>query len=246
MDMLEKVEADLVALRRSGALEEALRRWKGNREELRSFVGVEALIGFLRDVDVEPRRAKDPVLAALCVMATAGDEDAATFLLWLMLPGLLRVRRRLASGNALAREDLEAELIAGLWEAATTTEARTANVAARLVDRARRRALGAVRRAADWAERCVPFSTEIGEPVPLRDDRGGDILAEAVRAGVISEVEADLLRASRSNVRAVRARLGVTAYAAQNRRRRAKRRLLLWLSDSAPVPPPSDSPRTPP
>ncbi|HZP89846.1 MAG TPA: hypothetical protein VFC04_02490, partial [Actinomycetota bacterium] len=246
MDMLEKVEADLVALRRSGALDAALLRWKAHRAGLRSFADAEALIGFLRDPDVAPRRAKDPALAAICLEVTGGDEVAAIFLLWLMLPGLLRVRRRLASRDALAREDLEAELIAGLWESATTVEAKTANVAARLVDRARRRALAAVRQAADWADRCVPFSTEIGEPVGLEDDVGRDILAEAVRAGVISEVEADLLRASRSNVRAVRARLGVTAYAAQNRRRRAKRRLLLWLSESTPVPPPSDSPRTPP
>jgi hypothetical protein len=246
MDLLEKVEADLVALRRSGAIEEALRRWKSHRAELRSFASVEALIGFLRDPDVVPRRAKNPVLAALCLEAAGGDEDAATFLLWLMLPGLLRVRQRVSSGNALGREDLEAELIAGLWEAATTVEAKTANVAARLVDRARRRALAAVRQASDLAKRSLPFSTEIGEPPGLEDDTGGGVLAEAVRAGVISEVEADLFRASRSNVAAVRARLGVTAYAAQNRRRRARRRLVRWLSDSAPVPPSSDSPGTPP
>jgi hypothetical protein len=246
MDLLEEVEADLAALRRSGALDEALLRWKAHRAGLRSFADAEALIGFLRDPDIAPRRAKDPALAALCLEATGGDEDAATLLLWLMLPGLLRVRRRLSSGRTLGREDLEAELVAGAWEAAAATRAETPNVAARMVDRAQRRASGAVRQAAEWAERFRPFSTEIGEPVGLRDDGGGDVLAEAVRAGVISEVEAALFRASRSNVAAVRARLGLTAYAAQNRRRRAKRRVLLWLSDSATLPPPSDSPGTPP
>lgn len=248
MDPLEKVEGDLVALRRSGALGRALRRWQARREELRSFDDGEALIRFLRDPDVEPRRAKDPVLAALCMEATLGDQRAATLLLWLMLPGLLRVRRRLASWNALGREDLEAELLAGVWEAATAIGPATGNVAARLVNRAHRRALAAVRQAADWAGRSEPLSREMarspgqeGEP-----DGAEDVLTEAVRAGVISEVEADLFRASRTNIGEVRARLGVTAYAAQNRRRRAKRRLLAWLAESAPVPPRSDSPTTPP
>jgi hypothetical protein len=108
MDPLEKVEGDLVALRRSGALDRALRRWQARREELRSFDDAEALIRFLRDPDLKPRRAKDPVLAALCMEATLGDQRAATLLLWLMLPGLLRVRRRLASWNAYSGDSGQA------------------------------------------------------------------------------------------------------------------------------------------
>jgi hypothetical protein len=247
VDLLGKIEGDLTALRRSGALDQALYGWQARRDELRSFADPEALIGFLRDPDVVPRRGKDPVLAALCMEATGGDQDAATLLLWLMLPGLLRVRRRLASWNALGREDLDAELLAGVWEAAAAIGAMTTNVAARLVNRAQRRALAAVRQAADWAGRSEPLSTEIGES-RLEDDPGGaeDVITQAVRAGVISEMEADLFRASRSNIGEVRARLGVTAYAAQNRRRRARRRLLAWLAESTPVPPRSDSPGTPP
>ena len=42
VDLLEKVEADLAALRRSGALDHALRRWKTRHEELRSFADAEA------------------------------------------------------------------------------------------------------------------------------------------------------------------------------------------------------------
>ena len=218
MDLLSRVEGDLAALRRSGALDEALRRWKIRREGLLSFADAEALIGFLRDPDVEPRRAKDPVLAALCMEATGGDQNAATFVLWLMLPGLLRVRRRLTSWmNAIGREDLDAELLAGVWEAATAIGPTTANVAARLVNRARRRALSALRQALDWAGRLEPLPTE---------------------------VEAELFRASRRTIGEVRARLGVTAYGAQNRRRRAKRRLLAWLAESSRIPPQSLPPGT--
>jgi hypothetical protein len=247
VDLLGRVEGDLAALRRSGALDAALCRWKMRREGLLSFADAEALIGFLRDPDVEPRGVKDPVLAALCIEATRGDQSAATFVLWLMLPGLLGVRRRLAAWNALGREDLDAELLAGVWEAATAIGPTTASVAARLINRARRRALAAIRQALDWAGRLDPLPTELGEDPGTEVAPGSleDVLAEAVRAGSISEEEAELFRASRRTIGEVRARLGVTAYGAQNRRRRAKRRLLAWLAESSRIPPHFLPPRIP-
>lgn len=247
VDLLRMVEEDLGALRPSGALDEALRRWQRRREGLRSFADANALIGFLRDPDVEPRRAKDSALAALCMEATHGDQSAATLLLWLMLPGLLRMRRRLAAWNALGREDLDGELVAGLWEAATAIGPATANVAARLLDRARRRALAAIRQAADWAGRTEPLTGEVEESTG--PEAGGsdvnDVLAEAVRAGVISAAEADLFRASRTTVRELRSRLRVTEGGVRNRRHRAKRRLLAWVATTSPIPPQFLLQRTP-
>src|SRR6266508_4352529 len=131
MDLLGRVEGDLAALRRSGALDSALRRWQIRPQELSSFANAEALIGFLRDPDTEPREAKDQVLAALCMEAAGGDQSAGSLLLWLMLPGLLRVRRSLAAWKALGSEDLDAELLTGVWEAATAIGSATPNVAAR-------------------------------------------------------------------------------------------------------------------
>jgi hypothetical protein len=233
MDLLQRVEGDLAALQRSGELDEALRRWKTTRDALQSFADVEGLIGFLRDPGAEPRAAKDSALAAISVEATGGDQTAATLLLWLMLPGLLRARQRLVSWNALGREDLDAELLAGVWEAATAVGPSSTSVAARLVNRARRRAITAAKRAADWAGRSEPLSTEMAEPglEPGSDDPE-DILTEAARAGVISTGEAELFRATHGTIGKVRARMGVTVYGAQNRRRRARRRLLDWLNDS--------------
>jgi hypothetical protein len=231
MDLLQRVEGDLAALRRSGVLDDALHRWTTRRDALWSYADAEALIGFLRDPDAEPRAAKDSALAAISVEATGGDQIAATLLLWLMLPGLLRVRQRLVTWNAIGREDLDAELLAGVWEAATAVGPATTAVAARLVNRARRRALWAVRRAADWAGRSEPLSTELAEPEHEHAGGPEEILSEAVRAGVISAVEADLFRATHGTIGTVRARMGVTAYGAQNRRRRARGRLLDWLVD---------------
>jgi hypothetical protein len=229
--LLQRVEGDLAALRRSGTLDDALRRWKTRREALRSYADAEALSGFLRDPDAEPRPAKDSALAAICVEATDGDQTAATLLMWLMLPGLLRVRQRLVTWNALGREDLDAELLAGVWEAATAVGPATTGVAARLVNRARRRALTAVRRAADWARRSEPLSTEMAEPEHEHPGGPDEVLTEAVRAGVISSEEAELFRATHGTIGKVRARMGATVYGAQNRRRRARRRLLDWLAD---------------
>lgn len=247
VDLLRMVEEDLGALRPSGALDDALCRWQRRREGLRSFADANALIGFLRDPDVEPRRVKDSALAALCMEATHGDQRAATLLLWLMLPGLLRMRRRLAAWNALGREDLDGELVAGLWEAATVIGPATANVAARLLDRARRRALAAIRQAADWAGRTEPLTGEVEESTGPEAGASdvNDVLAEAVRAGVISAAEADLFRASRTTVRELRSRLRVTEGGVRNRRHRAKRRLLAWLATTSPIPPQFLLPRTP-
>jgi DNA-directed RNA polymerase specialized sigma24 family protein len=256
MDLLQRVEGDFAALQRSGVLDEALRRWKRTRDALRSFANVEALIGFLRDPGAEPRAAKDSALAAISVEATGGDQTAATLVLWLMLPGLLRVRQRLVSWNALGREDLDAELLAGVWEAATAVGPSSTSVAARLVNRARRRAITAARRAADWAGRSEPLSTEMAGPGPEPgSNRMEDILTEAERAGVISTDEAKLFRATHGTIGEVRGRMGITVYGAQNRRRRARQRLLAWLADSlepprflplgSPQELPSDTPASP-
>jgi hypothetical protein len=232
VDLLQRVEGDLAALRRSGVLDDALRRWKTRRDALRSYADAETLIRFLRDPDAEPRAAKDSALAAICVEATDGDQTAATLLLWLMLPGLLRVRQRLATWNALGRDDFDAELLAGVWEAATAVGPSSTGVAARLVNRARRRALTAVRRAADWAGRSEPLSTEMAEPEHEHAGGPEEVLSEAVRAGVISTEEAELFRATHGTIGKVRALMEVTVYGAQNRRRRARQRLLDWLADS--------------
>jgi hypothetical protein len=63
-------------------------------------------------------------------------------------------------------------------------------------------------------------------------DESEDILVEAVRAGVISTGEAELFRATHGAIGKVRARMRVSVYGAQNRRRRARQRLLDWLAVS--------------
>jgi hypothetical protein len=247
MDILTRIEQEISALRGSGALATAFRRCREQGEGLRSFGDAETLIAFLRDAEAGPRRRKDAALGALCVEASRGDQRIATFLVWLLLPGILRVRSGLAGRDALEAQDLDAELVTGVWEAATKIGPQTRNVPARLVNGARWRALAAIREAIDWQRRSEPLDCEGADlPEPEVGSFGSvGILTQAVRAGVITESEVELILSSRHTIRDVGSRLGVTLCGAQNRKRRARLRLVAWLDslagrvlpDSSPIPP---------
>ena len=239
MDLLWKVESDLAARRTSGALEHALPRWQTRHEELKGFDDPDGLIGFIRKPDVERRESKDDALAALCVEGIRGDDEATLLLVWLMLPGLVLLRRRLKVRGGLDRDDLDAELLAGVWEAATRVRAGSPYVAARLLDGARRRALAAIRREEDWTGRTELLIGEVEGSAMAKVDAEDlpDVLAEATGAGVISAAEAELLRASRAVMPTLRSRLAISESAARSRRLRAKRRLLTWLATSSGIKP---------
>lgn len=239
VDLLARVEADLAARRASGALEHALLRWQARNKELTGFDDPGGLIDFIREPDTEERDAKDEALAALCAEGIHGDDEATLLLVWLLLPGLLLLRRRIRAREGLDRDDLDAELLAGMWEAATRVRPETSYVAARLLDGARRRALAAIRREEDWTGRTEPLERD-GEgsgTSTIAPEGLHDVLAEAVGAGVISAPEAELLRASRAVMPTLRSRLGISESAARSRRLRGKRRLLAWLATSSAIPP---------
>jgi hypothetical protein len=238
VDLLAKLEADVTDRQASDALDEALRRWRTRHEELRGFDHPDDLISFVREPDRDRYDSKDRVLAALCAEGAHGDDDAALLTVWLMFPGLLLLRRRLASRGGLDRDDLDAELLAGFWESAARVRSETRYVAKRLLDGARRRALAAIRREEAWIGRIERLQGDIGESASVADaGESLDVLSEAVAAGVISQVEVELFRASRTAIPEVRSRLGISESAARSRRLRARRRLLAWLAASAPMAP---------
>lgn len=246
VDLLAKLEADVTDRQASGTLDEALRRWRTCHEDLRSFDRSDDLITFVREPDTDRHEYKDLVLAALCAEGVCGDEDAALLLVWLMLPGLLLLRRRLVTRGGLDGDDLDAELLAGIWESAARVRSETRYVAKRLLDGARRRALRAVRNEEAWVGRIERLQGDIGESAEGADaGETLDVLSEAVAAGVISQVEVELFRASRVAIPELRSRLGISESAARSRRLRAKRRLLTWLAASSAIPPQSALPGSP-
>lgn len=220
-----------MARRHAGAVDAAWLRWRARRECLRRFADLGNLVAACRDRASHPWEDADAALAALCLEARGGDETASSLLLWLVLPGLLRLRSRLARSAVLAPEDLDAELLAGIWEAASMVQASTRRVAPRLLNTALWRALNARREAARWAETAAPL-------VPQLEDRAefaasgferGDALAGAVREGTLSPAEMALLLATRRTIGRIAAQLGISLSAAQGRRHRARERLLAWL-----------------
>jgi hypothetical protein len=235
VDPLTRLDAEIASRRESGALVDALCRWRTRHEELESFDHPDHLIELARAADGKSD-SKDRLLAALCVEGVSGDDDAAVLLVWLMLPSLLLVRQRLAVRSGLDADDLDAELLAGLWESAARVKPGAPYVAKRLIDGARHRALAAIRRAEDWTGRIEPLRGEVGESPRLLADSGEfpDILSAAVAAGVISDVELQLFRAPRVAIPRLRSRLGMSESAARSRRFRARRRLLDWLATSSP------------
>jgi hypothetical protein len=237
VDLLTRFDAEIATRRASGVLVDALSRWSTRQEELASLEHPDDLIRLARTGHDQRRETKDWVLAALCVEGLNGDDDAAVLLVWLMLPSLLLVRRHLAARSALDTDELDAEMLAGLWEAAARVRPGAPYVAKRLVDGARHHAFAAILREQNWTGRIAPLQGEIGEPqtVPADDGEVRDLLSEAVAAGVISEVDADLFRVSRTATPRLWSYLGISETAARSRRLRARRRLLDWLSSSSPA-----------
>lgn len=225
------IEKDFMARRDAGALDAAWPRWLARRESLRRFADPEDLVAACRDRASHPWEEADAGLAALCLEARGGDETAASLLLWLVLPGLLRLRSRLARSVVLPPEDLDAELLAGIWEAASVVQASTRRVASRLLNTALWRALNTLREALRWAETATPLAPELEDRAEFTapSPEPGDALAGAVREGAVSSDEMELLLTTRRTIGKIAAQLGISLSAAQGRRHRARERLLAWL-----------------
>jgi hypothetical protein len=244
--LLKRIEEELETRRGSGQLDVAFRRWRERRRGLGRFASPDELLAACRDPSGSSWEAKDAALAAVCAEAAAGDEDAASLLLWLLLPGLLREHARIAGPGILPHDELDAELLAGIWEGATQVEPGARHVARTLLNRARWAALEAVQDALDWTRRAEPLPPELDE------DQGPwamgaepeQVLVGAVRDGALSSQEAELVMASRRTVREISIRLGITLPAAQKRRHRARERLHAWLAGRSRRPP-ANLPRRP-
>lgn len=233
MDLLAGVEREFIARRDSGALARALPEWGARRQGLRCFATIDALIRACRDEAGRSWDTADAVLSALCEEASSGDECAGILLLWLLLPGLLLGRARLSALGALSPEEVTSEMLAGMWEEATRVSAPESRVAARLLNSARWRALAAARESLDWAGRKERLVGDLGDWTPSTEEEllenQHDGLTAAVREGVLSKEQAELVRAGRRTIREISERLGISLSTAQKRRLRARARLRTWV-----------------
>ena len=218
------------------ALGQRLRRWRTLEPALAPFATPAALLGFLRRSSAGER--EDAVLRALLRRART-DPLAARLVLQRLLPGLKRRagQMMICAGE---REELWSLLLAAVWERICTypIERLPRHVAANLL-------LSSVRRtrellAKDRALTACAAANPSGDELfagPGPEDGfspfGLDgLLAAAVKAGVVSAEEAELIartRIDRVSLMRCATSMGVPYDALRVRRRRAERRLLAHL-----------------
>ena len=134
--------------------------------------------------------------------------------------------------------DLEAEALVGLLQAVQSWRLGEDRVATRLVWAAARGAHRLLRRERALGDR----ETSVGlgpEPPPRPPAHGDLLLAQAVRAGVLSGVDAELIAATRLQeipLRQLAGRWGAGYEALRKRRWRAEAALARWLTAEGDVP----------
>jgi hypothetical protein len=155
-----------------------------------------------------------------------------------LLPGIGRRVYPLCRAFPRLAHDLEAEALAALLQAVQAWRLGQDRVATRLVWAAARGAHRLLRRETAVGNREASVGLQL-EP-PARPPVHGDLLlAQAVRAGVLARVDAELIAATRVEevpLRQLAGRWGVEYEALRKRRYRAEAVLARWLAAEADVP----------
>ena len=216
-------------------LEQSLRAWTVAEPALVPFDGSpERLLRYLRSA---PGPERDAVLGTLLRQART-DQLAGLLILEALLPGLKSLVRQLLL-DAGQREEVWAVVLACVWERIRRypLARRPSRVAANLLLDTRHDTLRALRRHPD-EPRPLPSEAQVVEATAPEEPREDVIavLRRAVKAGAISAEEAQLIVYTRIDGRSLaelskEEKVGYDAL--RLRRRRAERRLLLYLGESA-------------
>jgi DNA-directed RNA polymerase specialized sigma24 family protein len=229
IDVVAALDRDWEALVTT-TLSGRLRRWSQREPRLAAFSTASELLGSLRRLRGD-HDAENAILAALLREART-DPLAARVVLQALLPGLKRLAGRLLH-TAAERDELWSLLLAHGWERIRSypLERRPRRIAANLLlDTAHATLATLAAERSSRAQACELEATP-AEPVAAVDEVEV-VLARAVRAGALSREEAVLILQTRIEgvSLASLAADGQVAYEAlRKRRRRAERRLLLFL-----------------
>ncbi len=175
--------------------------------------------------------ARDAVCAELVRRARSGDDRWQVALAGVLLPGLRRMAARLAREYCSGHEevaDSDAELVTGFLDAVATLELDGGHLPARLCWAAYHR----VRKVRDAARRDRPLGRQVAAPQQPPEGHPDLVLARAVREGVISPFDAEVIGTHRIDgvdLRTLAESCGLTFTALRQRRLRAERRLAEWL-----------------
>ena len=182
--------------------------------------------------------ARDAALSWLVGRAQAEGGAWLVGLAGVLLPGIGRRVYPLCRAFPRLAADLEAEALVGLLQAVQAWRLGEDRVATRLVWAAARGAHRLLRRETALAGREASVGLRL-EPPPRPPAHGELLLAQAVRAGVLSRADAELIAATRVEeipLRQLAGRGGIGYEALRKRRYRAEAALARWLAAERDVP----------
>lgn len=187
-------------------------------------------------------QTRDETMALLVLRARNGGEDWKVGLLGVLVPGLAAVAGRAARGYPGDFEDVVAEAVSGLLDAAARVDLAEGRVASRLLGVAFTRAWAMVRherRRRRWEHAAATQIDSQGHGDPAagasvgRDHDPADVLRLAVACGVLTAAEARLIARTRLDgipLNEVATCLRITHATVRQRRSRAERRLVRWIA----------------
>ncbi|MGH3608703.1 MAG: hypothetical protein ACRDRD_11535, partial [Pseudonocardiaceae bacterium] len=182
-----------------------------------------------------PYEARDAAVADLLRRARGGDPLWAVGLTGVLMPGLRRMANRLTRDYPGDPDCIDAAILAGFIEAVLTSSSASNGLAATLL-------WSAFRAGRELWVQEVSASINRSERAPdsvaaKPADHPDLVLTRAVRAGVITANEAELIavtRIERVRIRDLATKLRVTPFALRRRRERAEARLVAYLRSGDP------------
>ena len=228
LDVVAALEREWPAL--DPTLAGALREWQQREPVLAAFASPQLLVRFLQHFDAD-LDAKDAALAAL-LRCTKTDARAGRVILQALLPGLKLLAERLIRQPG-ARDEIWSTLLSALWERMYSYPLlrRPQRIAANLLLDTRLAIRQERERARRWAGHELALA-DVPPPPRLLRAALEQPLRRAADAGAITVDEAELIARTRIDgtpLVELAAEIRVAYDALRKRRRRAERRLLLFL-----------------
>jgi len=177
--------------------------------------------------------ARDPAWREIIRLTRTGQPEWTIAAVALALPGLRRLAGQFSRGYDGDPADLDAEILTAFLETLKSIDPDRPRIALRLWRAARRAGLQLRHADAPYGARHTPAEESSVPPQPC--GHPDFVLASAVRQGVITGEEADLIGRTRLEevpLLEIARELGVSYNAAKNRRWRAEARLVQAIRDA--------------
>ena len=187
-----------------------------------------------------PVEVKNRAWVLLCERAHHHGSDWIIAAVGVALPRLVRLASELAEGNTVVRAELDSEILTGFLAALAHAHTATTQRFPVLLRAARAAGLAWIRglRTVDIPRHDVEHDVDhdTATPMPASGGHPDLVVADAVRAGVLTAAEAAVIIATRLDgqpLRVVAAQLGVSSNTVWARRDRAEKRLVAALRVAA-------------